>query len=141
MFDDENKYISNSTKTINPKNYSHNKSVPKYDKSDSKIKLKKKVEMNGMDAIKSRFKKRLIEINDELLDAIHYYNGPIDISCISSKNYAETIDELNLKFSKNGYKCKNIKINYFIVSNRFKTFSVEIVKIRNNMLYYLISKN
>ena len=98
-------------------------------------------ETSGIDAIKSKFKKKLIEMDDKLLDAIHYYNGPIDISCISSKNYAQTVNQLSKKVLKNGFKCIKSKNNYFKFSNGVTSFFVEIVKIRNNILYYLIQKN
>ena len=94
-----------------------------------------------MDAIKSKFKLRLIEINDKLSDAIHYYNGPIDISCISSKNYTDTVKDLNIKLLKNGFKCINNENNYYEFTNGIDSFLVEIVKIRNNMLYYLVLRN
>ena len=98
-------------------------------------------EMIGTDAIKSRLKIRLIEINDKLLDAIHYYNGPIDISCISINNYVETVRNLNQKVLKNGFKCVKFENNYFKFSNGLKSYLVEIVKIKNNMLYYLVLKD
>ena len=97
--------------------------------------------MLGIDAVKSKFKKKLIEMNDDLLDAIYYYNGPIDISCISSKKYIESVNELKKKVLKNGFKCIKSETNYFKFSNGLDSFVVEIVKIRNNMLYYLILKN
>ena len=120
-----------------PKNISIN-NKPKDKNLNNKVKSK---EMGGVDAIKSKFKKKLIEINDKLIDAIHYYNGPIDISCISSHNYAEAVNELNKKVLKNGFKCINNDNNYFKFSNGLDSFLVEIVKIRNNMLYYLVLKN
>lgn len=110
-------------------------------KNDIKIKLNASMEMLKIDAIKSKMKKRLIEINNKLLDAVHYYNGPIDISCISLKNYKQTVEDLSKRALKNGYKCTKFETNYYELSNGLNTFFVEIVKIRNNMLYYLIVKN
>ena len=110
-------------------------------KEPNKLKLKISREMLGIDAVKSKFKKKLIEMNDDLLDAIYYYNGPIDISCISSKKYIESVNELKKKVLKNGFKCIKSETNYFKFSNGLDSFVVEIVKIRNNMLYYLILKN
>ena len=101
----------------------------------------KPIEMGEIDAIKSKFKIRLIEINDKLSDAIHYYNGPIDISCISCENYTETVNSLTKRVLKNGYKCIKHENNYFKFTNGINLFFVEIVKIRNNMLYYLVIKN
>jgi hypothetical protein len=113
--------------------------IPKQNYKKKKVKFSR--EQSGIDAIKSKFKIKLIEINDDLLDAIHYYNGPIDISCISSKNYMEAVEELNKKVLKNGFKCIKNETHYFKFSNGSISFLVEIVKIRNNMLYYLVLKN
>ena len=103
--------------------------------------FKRHNEMTGMDAIKSKFKKKLIEINDGLLDAIHYYNGPIDISCISCKNYVETVEDIKKGFLQKGFKSLKSENNYLKFTNGLDTYLIEIVIIRNNMLYCLILKN
>ena len=139
-FDTDYKTVHNSAKMIFKKNIYYKNNMNTNDELNGIIKLKRVYEIDPMDAIKSKFKKKLIEINDELLDAIHYYNGPIDISCISSKNYQEAVEELNEKLSKNGFKYQRYENNYFKVSNEKKSFIVEIVKIRNNMLYFLFLK-
>ena len=139
-FDTDYKKVYNSAKIISQKNI-HYKNKEINDESTEIIKLKRVYEVDPLDEIKSKFKKKLIEINDELSDAIHYYNGPIDISCISSKNYSEAVKELNEKLTKNGFKCQRYENNYFKVSKGKKSFSVEIVKIRDNMLYFLFLKN
>lgn len=113
--------------------------IPKQNNKKKKVKASR--EESGIDAVKSKFKIKLRKINDALLDAIHYYNGPIDISCISSKNYVETVEDLSKKVLKNGFKCIKNETNYFKFSNGLSSFLVEIVKIRNNMLYYLVLKN
>ena len=126
-----------SAKNLQQKNTNNNQ--PRDKKFDDKLKFK---EMEPVDAIKSKFKKRLIEINDKLIDAIHYYNGPIDISCISSQYYVEAVKELiNKKVIKKGFKFIKKDNDYFKFSNGLDSFLVEIVKIRNNMLYYLVLKN
>ena len=109
-------------------------------KNEFKVKINSSIEMIGIDAIKSKMKKRLIEINNKLIDAVDYYNGPIDISCISLKNYTKTIEDLKKRALKNRYNCSKCETNFYELSNRFNTFFVKIVKIRNNMLYYLIVK-
>ena len=109
-------------------------------KNEFKIKLNSSMEMLKIDAIKSKMKKRLIEIDNKLIDAVNYYNGPIDISCISLKNYNQTVKDLNKRALKNGYKCSKCETNCYELTNGFKSFFVEIVKIRDNMLYYLIVK-
>ena len=130
----------------NKKNNSTSKNLPHHIKTNinnisfphNKSKLK---EVSAIDEIKSNFKKKLIEMNDKLLDAIHYYNGPIDISCIASKNYAESVNDLSKKVLKNGFKFVKYENNYFKFSNGINSLLIEIVKIRNNMLYYLVFRN
>ena len=106
-----------------------------------KFKLNPSKEISKIEAIKSKMKKKLIELNDKLIDAINYYNGPIDISCISTKKYSQTVEDLTKWALKNGYHCTKLETNYYKLSNSNNTFFVEIVKIRNNLLYYLIVKN
>ena len=96
---------------------------------------------SGIDAVKSKFKLKLIEMNENLSDAIHYYNGPIDISCISCKNYEETIEDLIKKLNKNGYRLVKNKNYYYQFTNGLNSFLVEIVIIRTNLLYYLVIKD
>jgi hypothetical protein len=113
--------------------------IPVAKKNNNITKVK---EMDGVDSVKSKFKKRLIEIDNKLIDAIYYYKGPIDISCICPKiNYVEAINELSKKMSKSGFKFINYKTNFFKFSNGLDSLLVEIVKIKNNMLYYLLVKN
>jgi hypothetical protein len=131
----------NSLHKAKPKIIHNNNSMPNINENNLKIELKTRNEMSGIDAIKSRFKQRLIEINDNLLDAIHYYNGPIDISCISCKNYVETVEDLKIKFAKKGYKSLKSENNYLKFTNGTNIYLIEIVIIRNNMLYYLVHKN
>ena len=52
-------------------------------------------------------------MNDKLLDTIYYYNGPIYIFCIASKNYAELVNELSKKVLKNCFKFVKYENNYF----------------------------
>ena len=137
-----NKNYNNNTEK--KKNYQNNvnKSMSALRRNNEfNFKLNPYKEISKIDAIKSKMKKKLIEINDKLIDAINYYNGPIDISCISTKKYSQTVEDLNKRALKNGYQCSKIETNYYKLSNSFKTFFVEIVKIRNNLLYYLIVKN
>ena len=128
----------NTKENINNRNHTISSSKRKKEKTHN---LNSSMEMIGIDAIKSRMKKKLIEINNNLLDAVEYYNGPIDISCISLKNYSQTVEDLIIRALKNGYKCSKIENNLYNLSNQFNSFSVKIIKIRNNMLYYLIVKN
>ena len=139
-----NQNYNSNNKNTNNKNTSKNnvnKSMSALRrKNDIKIKLNPTKEISKIEAIKSKMKKRLIEIDNKLIDAINYYNGPIDISCISTKNYSQTVEELAKRALKNGYQCSKLDTNYYKLGNSFSTFFVEIVKIRNNLLYYLIVK-
>ena len=135
-----NKSINSNLKKNN-QNYMNKSISALRRKNEIKIKLNSSKEMQGIESIKSKMKKRLIEINNKLLDAVDYYNGPIDISCISLKNYAQTVEDLGKRALKKGYNCTKLENNYYELSNSANSFLVEIVKIRNNMLYYLIVKN
>jgi hypothetical protein len=143
-YDNSGNKKSSNSKIKLIKKHTHAESLPEIPKQNHKMKhntVFREIEMLGVDAVKSKFKKKLIQINDHLHDAIHYYNGPIDISCISSKNYMETVLDLKKKVSKNGFKCIQNKTYYFKFTNGIDSFLVEIVKIRNNMLYYLVLKS
>ena len=132
--------ISQTNTTKNKKDTVNKSMLELRRKNDLKVKVNPSKEMIGIDAIKSKMKKKLIEINNKLIDAVDYYNGPIDISCISLKNYTQTIEDLEQRALKNGYTCIKSETNYYELSNGLNIFLVEIVKIRNNMLYYLIVK-
>ena len=133
------KFTKKSTSLIkkspNPININYNIEI---EKNRNKI---KPLEMSGIDAIKSKFKIKLIEINDNLLDAIHYYNGPVDLSCISTKNYKDSVISLKKRMIKCGFKNIDNENNYIKFTNGLDTYLVDIVKIRNNLLYYLFLKN
>ena len=139
-----NQNYNSSNKNINnknpPKNNANKSMTALRRKIDIKLKLNPSKEMSKIEAIKSKMKKKLIEINDKLIDAINYYNGPIDISCISTKNYSQTVEDLTKRALKNGYQCIKLETNYYKLEKSFNTYFVEIVKIRNNLLYYLIVK-
>jgi hypothetical protein len=139
-YNNENKY-SEKKKKNNIQNTINKSMAALRRKNEFKIKINSSIEMLRIDAIKSKMKKKLIEIDNKLIDAVNYYNGPIDISCISSKNYLETVEDLGKRALKNGYKCTKCETNYFKLTNGYDTYFVEIVKIRNNMLYYLFVKN
>ena len=138
FFGGENKKSKNNL--LSKKNYKNN-SMPNMPNINDLKDFKRHNEMTGMDAIKSKFKKKLIEINDGLLDAIHYYNGPIDISCISCKNYAETVEDIKKGFLQKGFKSLKSENNYLKFTNGLDTYLIEIVIIKNNRLYCLILKN
>ena len=131
----------------------------KYDKDDNSentnylftsISSFKKFDNNIVEDYKNRLKLKLISLTDDLKDEneeekLKYYIGPIDLSLISIKgNLKESIEDLKDKFSMNGYECldndnKNeIKSQIKYIKNGI-IYIAEIVKIKNNLLYYLIT--
>ena len=131
----------------------------KYDKDDNSensnflfnsISNFKKFDNNIVEDYKNRLKLKLISLTDDLKDEneeekLKYYIGPIDLSLISIKgNLKESIEDLKDKFSMNGYECldndnKNeIKSQIKYIKNGI-IYIAEIVKIKNNLLYYLIT--
>ena len=131
----------------------------KYDKDDNSentnylfnsISSFKKFGNNIVEDYKNRLKLKLISLTDDLKDEneeekLKYYIGPIDISLISIKgNLKESIEDLKYKFNMNGYECldndnKNeIKSQIKYIKNGI-IYIAEVVKIRNNLLYYLIT--
>jgi hypothetical protein len=131
----------------------------KYDKEDNNdntnylfnsISSFKKFDNNIAEDYKNRLKLKLISLTDDLKDEneeekLKYYIGPIDISLISIKgNLKESIEDLKYKFKLNGYECldnesKNeIKSQIKYIKNGI-IYIAEVVKIKNNLLYYLIT--
>ena len=111
------------------------KSVPRSEMQNNSYQRVKGEHYNGMlvkDAIRNKIKKRINDNNYKPLD-FHSYNGLINITCISCKNYEETVDNLIKKVKKNGYKIVRNGNNCFEFSNGKNNFLVEIVIIRNNM--------
>ena len=110
----------------------------------------KKFDNNIAEDYKNRLKLKLISLTDDLKDEneeekLKYYIGPIDLSLISIKgNLKESIEDLKDKFSMNGYECldndsKNeIKSQIKYIKNGI-IYITEVVKIKNNLLYYLIT--
>ena len=130
----------------------------KYDKDDDNINYLfnsisnfKKYGKDVVEDYKNRLKLKLISLTDDLKDEneeekLKYYIGPIDLSLISIKgNLKESIEDLKYKFNMNGYECldndnKNkIKSQVKYIKNGI-IYIAEVVKIKNNLLYYLLTK-
>ena len=84
--------------------------------------------------------KKLTKTNKNLNEEIKFYNGPIDIGCISTKNYNASIEYLNNKLGNFGYRCIKHINHSLTYTNDYKIIYVEIVKIKNNLFYYLTNK-
>ena len=142
------------------KKESKNKSNSKGDKNknvmsaqlrniENKFRKENSLKMNELEKIKRDFKKKLISITDDLSNDkeneetsdLFYYKGPVDIKNISLMNYKDTVIELENKMRKSGYEISKIKENKFRCHKDGKVFVVQIVKIQNEILYYLINKN
>ena len=88
---------------------------------------------------KNKQKEKLI--NEYWLKTVFkVYNGPINVRWIMCKNYDESINNLIDKIKISGYKYNRIKDNLFKCTKGNKSFDIEIVKIKGNLLYYLIKK-
>ena len=96
-------------------------------------------EFGDIESAKENLKKRLIEINSSL-NVIRYYNGPVDIRCISTNNFENSIESLQIRLRFHGYRCIKCIDNLLTFTNDYNILYVEIVKIRNGLLYYLITK-
>ena len=96
---------------------------------------------NNLENCKNKLKDKLISVTDELKSEIlKYYAGPINIECISSKNVDESVSDLIYKIKMNGYKYIKIKDYVFKCTKGDICYSIELVKIKGNLLYYLMKK-
>ena len=82
--------------------------------------------------------------NDE--EKLKYYIGPIDLSLISLKgNIKESIEDFKNKFNEKGFELENDNNNENNNQIKYKKdgiiYTIEVVKIRSNLLYYLIIKD
>jgi hypothetical protein len=145
--------IANYNKSVN---ISTNKSNDEKDedKDDidylfNSISTIKKFENNMAETIKKKLKSKLISVTDDLKnendeEKLKYYIGPIDLSLISLKgNLKDSIEDLKYRFTEKGFEYQdndNDNINGIKLIKDDVIYLVEVVKIRNNLLYYLFSK-
>jgi hypothetical protein len=137
------------------KNNGLNNTIPKNKNKDKEIvnqiyisdKLKKNYSLNNsyysnnLENAKKKLKDKLISVTDELKsERLKYYFGPINIECISSKNLDESMNDLIYKIKMNGYKYIKIKDYVFKCTKDDICYSIELVKIKGNLLYYLMKK-
>jgi hypothetical protein len=95
---------------------------------------------SSLEEIKNRLKEKLISITEGLHSELMIYSGPVNLSCLSLKNYDESVIDLVKKIKKNGYQYSRVSDNLFTCSKGDKVVDVEIVKIKGNLIYYLIKK-
>ena len=109
----------------------------------------KKFENNMAETIKNKLKSKLISVTDDLKnendeEKLKYYIGPIDLSLISLKgNLKDSIEDLKHRFTEKGFvhqENDNENINGIKLIKDDTIYIVEVVKIRNNLLYYLFTK-
>lgn len=94
----------------------------------------------SLEELKNRLKDKLISVTHELQTVLNSYHGPINISCISLKNVEESMNDILYKMKMKGYNCSRNKENLLKCYKGDKAFDIEIVKIKGNLLYYLIKK-
>jgi hypothetical protein len=104
-------------------------------------KLKKNINSFNinLENAKNKLKDKLISVTNELrAEKLKYYTGPIDIGCISSKKIDASLNKFINKMKMNGYKYVKIKDYLFKCSKEEYSFNVELVKIKGNLIYYLV---
>ena len=94
----------------------------------------------NLEQIKNRLKEKLISVTSGLHYDFLFYEGPINIKCISLNNYDNSINNIINFIKERGYKYNRMKDNIFKCIKGKKTMDIEIVKIKGNLLYYLIKK-
>ena len=91
--------------------------------------------------LKNKLKDKLISVTHELQYDLKLYNGPINIDCISLKNVDDSMNDMMNTMIINGYDCIRNK-EYIIKCNKGKKcVDIELVKIKGNLLYFLIKKS
>ena len=95
----------------------------------------------NLEQIKNRLKEKLISVTSGLHYDFLFYEGPINIKCISLNNYDNSINNIINFIKERGYKYNRMKDNIFKCIKGKKTMDIEIVKIKGNLLYYLIKKS
>ena len=108
---------------------------------------KKMVEYkNDAMAIKNKLKRQLMNItsslkNERNIEDLRIFNGPVDLSLISlKKNIKESYIELRNIFKKKGYELIQDKDEELLYQKNGRIYAGEIVKVKKNLLYYLIKE-
>ena len=91
-----------------------------------------------LEEVKNRLKEKLISVIYGNKNEIDMYVGPVNIGCLAPNNYDESIYNLIKKIKINGYQYNRVDKNLFRCIKGNKIFDIEIVKIKGNLLYYLI---
>ena len=92
----------------------------------------------------NKTKKTIIKIkrNSQLKDSdivdkdLQLYKGEIDYNNVSLKNIKESIDYLINKYKDKGYKCIKKEKTKFKFNKGMNSFTFEIMKLGNGLLYY-----
>ena len=127
-----NSYIKNKTK--------NNKSYNNYLNSSSDVSFRTNYNVS-LEDLKNKLKDKLISVTRELQFELKAYDGPINIDCISLKNTDESMNDMMNKMIINGYDCIRNKDNVIKCNKGKKFVDIELVKIRGNLLYFLIKKS
>lgn len=94
---------------------------------------------NDNNKINPRTNKTLLpSISATTLKEPTYYNGLIDMSCISILNLKETINTLVTKLKKNSINFIQVNLYVYRCNKKKTSFDLEICQIYNKIYYYLI---
>ena len=85
----------------------------------------------------SQKKRKLNNINESDLSL---YRGEIDYNNVSIKNIKETIDNLIMKYKKEGYTYIKKEKTKYQFNKGSESYIIEIMKLGNGLLYYKINK-
>jgi len=135
-------YINNYN--MNKINSILNNSKTNYNNSKDNQKNTKRLMNNrrSVQNIKNEIKMKLINnANDVSNTIIRDYRGPIDIKYISLKNYEMTIKNLIKRIKMLKYKYVIIDFNLYKCIRGTKIMYIEVVKIKKNLYYYLITRD
>ena len=133
-----NNYNMNKINLILNKNKTNCNTSNDKQKNSKRLMNKKRSVQN----IKNEIKMKLINNSNDVSNTmINDYNGPIDIKYISLKNYEMTIKDLIKRIKILKYKYIIIDFNLYKCIRGTKILYIEVVKIKNNLYYYLITRD
>ena len=107
--------------------------------SDSKNDTNNNKMKNKRNELKNKLKNKLISINKGAT-GVYFYDGPIDLKFISLKNYEKSVRALEKSLERLEYKYSKIDFNCYKCMRGIKVIFIQIVKIKHNMFYYMITK-
>ena len=135
-------YINNYN--INKNNTILNNNKTNFNNSNDNLRNSKRLinKKRSVQNIKNEIKMKLLNNGNDVSNTmISDYSGPIDIKYISLKNYEMTIKDLIKRIKLLKYKYVVIDFNLYKCIRGTKIMYIEVVKIKNNLYYYLITRD